>query len=155
MRCRLTSEPDGSICLESGYDQVFVQQLKLALPLGGRQWVPDRKRWLVSALYAPELLAFLASWGVRVQDDRSSGIPVALPPPMPDELRQAFDALFLAYSAPLCVAEASYKALAKYWHPDKGGTIEDFHRVNDAIGVIRRYLDWREEGSDDTTDAQP
>ena len=152
MRVRLSTEPDGSICLESGYDQVFVQQLKLALPLGGRQWVPERRRWLVSALYAPELLAFLASWGARVQDDRDSGTPVAVPPAMPEELRLAFDALFLSYTAPLCVAEASYKALAKYWHPDKGGTAEDFHGIGDAIGVIRRYLD----GShDDTADPQP
>jgi len=155
MRCRLTTEPDGSICLDSGYDQVFVQQLKLAIPFGGRQWVPDRKRWILSALYAPELLTFLASWGAQVQDDRDLHRTGALLPPMPEELQVAFDDLFLAYTAPLCVAEASYKALAKYWHPDRGGNTEDFHRVNNAIGVIRRYLDWSEASHDDTTDLEP
>jgi hypothetical protein len=66
-------------------------------------------------------------------------------PPMPEDLREAFDALYLAYSAPLCVAEGSYRALSKYFHPDKGGDVAQFHQVNDAIAIIRHYLDPQDE----------
>lgn len=146
MRARLTSEPDDRICLESGYDPTFVDRLKAAIPYGGREWSPDRKRWLISALYAAELLDFLKSWGAQVQDDRATAdTPVAVPP-MPDDLRAAYDALHLAYTAPLCVAEASYRALVKYYHPDIGGNADDFCRVGDAIATIRSYLDPKIEG---------
>jgi hypothetical protein len=151
MRVRLTNEPDGAICLESPYDRAFVDSLKQVIEYGGRQWDSQRKRWIISALYTTDLLAFLQRHGVQVQDDRDV-IPdqsLTAAPPMPDDLRQAFDVLYLAYTAPLCVAESSFKALVKYFHPDKGGDTEEFHKVNDAIIVIRRYLDPPQETMDD------
>lgn len=156
IRVRLTLEPDGAVCLESPYDRTFVDGLKLAIDYGGRQWDPQRKKWLVSALYVDVLEDFLQRVGAQVQDDR--GAPpagsgaVVPPPPMPTDLREAFNALFLAYAAPLCVAEASYKALAKYFHPDVGGHVDDFHGVNDAIAIVRKYLNPKPEPMHDDTD---
>lgn len=149
MKVRLTTDPDERICLESPFDRPFVDGLKQAIDYGGRAWDAQRKRWLVSALYAADLLAYLQRVGVEVQDDRAQAGAMVPLPPMPEELRTAFDGLFLAYTAPLCVAEASFKALAKYWHPDKGGSPDDFNRVNTAIQVIRSYLDPKEEAYDD------
>jgi hypothetical protein len=143
MRVRLTLEPDDRICLESPYDAAFVESLKRALDYGGRQWEPTRRRWLISALYAEELLAFLRQYGCQIHDDRTpahSGMPTPLPP-MPEDLRLAFDVLHLAYTAPLCVADASYRALSKYYHPDHGGDVTLFHAITDAIAVVRSHLD--------------
>lgn len=151
LRVRLTTEPDGAVALESPYDRAFVDELKTALDWSGRQWDASRKRWIVSALYVTDLLAFLQGQGVQVQDDRASasGEDGREVPPMPDDLREAFDVLFLAYTAPLCVAEGSYKALSKYWHPDHGGDPADFDRVNTAIRIVRRYLDPQDVDEDD------
>jgi hypothetical protein len=154
MRVRLTSEPNGAICLESPYDRTFVEGLKRALDYGGRAWDPGRKRWIVSALYAEALLQYLHAVGASIQDDREGegSHAVAALPPMPADLKEAFDALFLAYTAPLCVAEGSYRALSKYFHPDKGGNQTDFHRVNDAIDIVRKYLDPQPETIYDPND---
>jgi hypothetical protein len=146
MRVRLTTDPDDAVCLESPYDRDFVEALKRAIDSGGRQWDAQRKRWIISALYVVDLLQFLTQYGAQIQDDRPG--PVVPLPPMPDDLREAFEALTVAYVAPLCVAEAAFRALSKYYHPDRGGDPQEFHRVNDAIAVVRKYLDPRPEGPD-------
>ena len=162
MRVRLTTEALGDTALESPYDADFVDGLKQAIPYGGRKWDSQRKRWLISVLYEDTLLEFLAQQGCEIRDDRDN--PGTTPPttlapvtPMPADLKEAFDTLFLAYTAPLCVAEASYRALAKYWHPDRVGKPEQFHGVNDAIDIVRKYLDPRPEGhyGDDPDDEIP
>jgi hypothetical protein len=140
MRVRLTLDPDGRIALESPYDAQFVEDLKSVIMRGAREWVPERRRWLISALYTEELLRLLGQVGADVRDDRPPAAAVVAPPPMPPRLRHAFDTLFLAYNAPLYVAEVVYKNLAKLYHPDTGGTPEHFHAIHDAIATIRRYL---------------
>ena len=86
-----------------------------------------------------------------MQDDRTPGTTLTAAPPMPDDLRKAFEALTVAYEAPLCVAEAAFRALSKYYHPDRGGDPQQFHAVNDAIAVVRHYLDPRPEDRDADT----
>jgi hypothetical protein len=149
MRVRLTTDDDGRICMESPYDTGLVACLKLAIPYDGRSWDPSRKRWLISMLYEAELLDVLQQCQADVRDDRASAGPLAAVPPMPPDLKEAFDALFLAYDAPLCVAEGSFRALSKYFHPDRGGDPEAFHHVNDAINIVRKYLDPKPESTDD------
>src|SRR5262249_37433254 len=110
-----------------------------ALPVGCREWDPARKRWLVAAIVVDDLLEYLEDAGVDVLDDRP---PPPVPrPPMPVELQTAFDTLYLQYTAPLCVADAAYRALSKYFHPDKGGDAHDFNRVASAIKTVRFHLD--------------
>ena len=108
IRVRLTLDPDGAVWLESPFNQDFVDGLKRAIDYSGRQWDPGCKKWLVSALYADVLDAFLRTVGAQVQDDRAptdrTGGALVAPPPLPTDLREAFDALFVAYNAPLCVA---------------------------------------------------
>ena len=155
MRVRLTTEPDGSTALESPYNPTFVDGLKAAVYYDGRKWEPSRKLWIIRAVYADALMQFLHEAGATVQDDREEAQAVTYVPPMPEDLKTAMDSLFVAYTAPLCVCEASYRALAKYWHPDKGGNPEDFHRVNDAIDIVRKYLDPTPETRYDRNDDIP
>lgn len=155
MRVRLTLETDDAVAMKSPYDRAFVEGLKQALPWDGRSWDAQRKLWLVSPLYVRDLLAYLRQVGAEIQDDRPVAVTVVPPPPMPPELREAFDVLYLAYTAPLCVAEGSYRALSKHYHPDKGGDPHAFHCVNDAMTTIRRYLDPKPEFQEDDNDDLP
>ena len=152
LRCRLTEDPDGRIVLESPYGDFapVLDAFKAQLPWDGRAWDSQRKRWLISALYATELLAFLQRHNATVQDDRDSlagdarqgpveGILIPVPP-MPPDLQDAFTVLRVMPNAPLGLCEAAYKFLAKVWHPDLGGQAQDFQRLNDAMATIRRYL---------------
>lgn len=151
LRVRLTLEPDGATCLESPYERSFVEGLKQALDYGGRAWDATRKRWIVSALYADALVQYLESAGCSIQDDRTpvptAGAAVPLPA-MPTDLREAFDVLYLQYTAPLCVAEGSWRALVKYYHPDVGGDVALFQSVTEAIQVVRHYLDLKDDFDD-------
>ena len=146
MRVRLTTALDEQIEMESPYDAAFVAAFKAAIPPHGRAWDGERKRWAVSLLYLDELLTFVHQWpGCQVQDARQAEGRARELPPMPDDLREAFDTLALAYHAPLCVAEASYRAWAKACHPDMGGDPEQMQAASRAIAVIRRYLDPKDD----------
>jgi hypothetical protein len=153
MRVRLTSEPDGAVALEASYRdwEPVREDFKREIPYDGRRWDADRKRWVIAALYVSDLMQFLSQRGAQVQDDRAPTTAAVAVPPMPEDLREAFDVLYLAYSAPLCAAEAVFRALSKYCHPDRGGDVQKFHHVNDAIAVVRKYLDPRPENHDDDT----
>lgn len=151
MRVRLTDASDGAVYLECPYrDWNPVREaFKATIPYEGRTWDDASKKWVVRALYVAELLTFLAQHGAQLQDDRQPAQRLEVRAPMPDDLRAAFAVLHLAPSAPLCVAEGSYRALSKYYHPDKGGDPETFHLVSDSIRVIRHYLNPQEEPDDD------
>lgn len=142
LRVRLTTEPDGSICVESLYDARFVELLKQDIPRGSRAWDGDRKRWIVSTLYVEELLSICQHCTATILDERAKDArDTVIPcPPMPEDLREAFDTLTLAYGAPLELAEVAFRFYSKYYHPDKGGDTDLFRRCNDAMGTIRRYL---------------
>ena len=149
MRVRLSSGADGDIWLQSDYREwePFREAFKAAIPWSGRRWDSGNRRWVISAIYLADLMAFLAQHQARIQDDRQAETARL---PMPDDLREAYAALHLDASAPLCVAEASYRALSKYYHPDVGGTAAQFQAVSDAIRVVRSYLN-PQETHDGTT----
>ena len=151
---RLTAEPNGDICMESPYNPVFIENLKSAIPYSGRKWEPALARWLISSLYEMELQKFFGMHGIlmaepiHVHDERESSknatpttsTPVVIPD-MPDDLREAFTLLHLAPTAPLGLAEISYKWLARIYHPDMStGDDTLIRRINDAIAIIRSYL---------------
>jgi hypothetical protein len=143
MRVRLSGEPDGAIALESSYRdwEPVLAQFKLDIPYDGRRWDGARKRWIVSALYATDLLAFLQQVGAQILDERPvQGLPGTAIPAMPEDLKAAFDTLHLQYDAPLGACEATYKFYAKYYHPDHQGNLDAMVAINHAIEVIRGYL---------------
>jgi hypothetical protein len=65
--------------------------------------------------------------------------PPPLPPPRsePRQIPPHYAVLHIDPSAPLEVAEAAYRALAKRAHPDAGGSTETMQRLNAAIETIR------------------
>lgn len=69
-----------------------------------------RPRWLVHRKYLSSL-----------RELTSSGPP-----------RDAYATLFLTKNAPGFMIDAAWKALAKHYHPDRGGNPEDFKRVKEA-----------------------
>lgn len=153
LKARITEEPDGRACLETPYHAELVSWLR-TLPSGSRSWDPDRKRWLISMLYAEEVLAALRQYGFNhIQDDRTRtdlapmGDAAALwaPVGMPADLSAAFYQLGLNGQAPLELANLAFKFWATYLHPDKGGDAAQFDKVNTAIRTIRRYLEDTQE----------
>lgn len=58
--------------------------------------------------------------------------------PNPSRPAGPWGVLHLAPGAPLDVAEAAYRALAKKAHPDAGGDPERFRRLTEAIEWIRK-----------------
>lgn len=148
---RLTTEPDGSVALASPYDAELVARLKRDIPYNGRSWEPSRKQWLISPLYETDLLRCLNDYGCSILDARAvaATTPVRVVhaddpyKDMPADLRQALQTLYLSPEAPLLVAEASHRALARVYHPDNKnyGDQTIFLAVQAAIEVVRRYLD--------------
>lgn len=63
--------------------------------------------------------------------------PAAAPPPPPRTIPAHYAALHLQPDAPLEVAEAAYRALARRHHPDAGGDTVTMQRLNAAIELIR------------------
>lgn len=66
--------------------------------------------------------------------------PPESPPPRPEPRinhNPHYAALHIANDAPLAVAEAAYKTLAKLYHPDVGGNAETMKALNAAIAYIR------------------
>lgn len=148
LRVRLITEDDDRLALQSPFDRLFVDGLKHAIPYSGRAWDSERKVWLIVLLYESDLLDYLRQVGAQVQDDRRGPQTVTVVPAMPEDLRQAFETLHLASTAPLGAAEAVYRFWTKHMHPDHGGDVTLFHAVNDAIAIIRHYLDPKEDPDD-------
>ena len=65
---------------------------------------------------------------------QSAYLQIAAPP----AARDPYELLGVRPDAPLEVAEASYRALARARHPDQGGSTEAMQELNDAIERVRR-----------------
>lgn len=55
----------------------------------------------------------------------------------PKQKRNPYDVLMIMEDAPLEVAEAVFKNLAMKYHPDRGGSVDKFKELNEAIEEIR------------------
>jgi hypothetical protein len=76
---------------------------------------------------------------LRGIDDVMRDAYLQLPGPTPVKpKRSPYDVLNISPSAPLDVAEASYKVLARLAHPDRGGSVEAMQELNEAIDQLRK-----------------
>lgn len=146
MHIRLSTGADGRSIMESGYDPMFVAEFKAAIPFHEREWITEPpKHWKLTPFGTSTLLHWCQQQGHTVLDEREESQLKRQRDQyatMPNDLKAGFATLYLAPAAPLLVAEASYKALSRYFHPDMpDGDHDIMEELNHAIHTIRRYLD--------------
>ncbi len=115
---------DSRLECEFPYNKFLIDQLKIHIPATGREWVPDRKVWIIDQPYANTALGLIRqiSGEVTVEDHRSTyQDPFPPPPPFTNDPKvdPDFATLYILPDAPLCVIDAAYRALSKQCHPDR------------------------------------
>lgn len=132
---------DDRFALRSPFDRDFVEALKLAIPAPYREWSAEKKTWYIHEEYDETLIHVVESRGGKVIDKRPQGAALAV---IPGPLQAACTLLCVSPDAPLTVAEAAFKALARRHHPDVGGDTEMMQRLNNALATFKAFT---EEGS--------
>ena len=131
---------DGRLALKSRYDPSLVDVIKTLIPSWARTWDGDVKTWSLAPEWGDGLIERLRELGMTVTDRR--------PPPAPPQttaltvasaLQEACEALHITPDAPVAVAEASFKALAKRYHPDVGGDTATFQQLNEALQTFKAW----------------
>jgi hypothetical protein len=122
--------PAGGAVMQTPYLEEFVAVLKAEVPASCRWWNPAAKCWQVEPSYADLACRLFEGFFPR----EAAGFPaVALVPAWARILHVQPD-------APLCVAEAAYRALAHVHHPDRGGDLERCKQLNLVIETARAVL---------------
>src|SRR5215510_1137336 len=101
---------DDRLALKSPYNPALIQALKDAVPYEYREWDVATKTWRIDVDWADTLLQALTNIGVTVVDKRPA---VPLPTSVAPALHEACARLCITPDAPLAVAEAAFKALAR------------------------------------------
>src|SRR5262245_32128255 len=116
----VTVGDDERLILRSPYDPALVEALKEAIPRAYREWDAGAKVWRIDADWGDVVLQALTDIGVSVVDKRPA-VPSSTI--VAGALREACQRLCILPEAPVEVAEAAYKALARLHHPDVGGDL--------------------------------
>ena len=131
---------DGRLALKSRYDPGLVDVIKKMVPSFDRTWDAVAKTWYLAPDWGEGLIDTLRERGMTVTDTR--------PPPPPTQttaltvasaLHEACLALHITPDAPVAVAEASFKALAKRIIPDVGGDTATFQQLNEALRIFKAW----------------
>ena len=133
----LTMAADGWVVVRTPYNAVFLDAFKQAIPYTAREWQPTAKTWRIAPDWADALIDLVDEHGGTVIDKR--------PPPqtggsVPKALGEACALLHVAPDAPLEVAQAAYKAMARKHHPDIGGDTTTMQALNEAIAIFKTYV---------------
>lgn len=129
---------DERFALRTPFDRDFVDALKLAIPAPCREWDALKKAWYIHQEYDDILIDFVESRGGKVIDKRPQ---VVTPAVIPGPLQEACTLLFVTPDAPISVAEAAFKALARRHHPDVGGDTETMQRLNNALATFKAFTE--------------
>jgi hypothetical protein len=132
---------DGRLALKARYDPGLVDVIKTMIPSYDRTWDTVAKTWYLASEWGDGLIERLRELGMIVTDRRPPPSPpaTAVALAVPPALHEACVALHITPDAPVAVAEASFKALAKRYHPDVGGDTAIFQQLNDAIRVFKAF----------------
>jgi hypothetical protein len=134
---RATRTAFGEAVLTWPYCPAMLDDLKVAIPYRYRDWDPARKVWTIEPAYADRaiemLLAHFPDAEIPLRG-RTRTTPKAPPPGNP------FAVLHLLPSAPPEVVDAAFRALAKKFHPDKGGDPAVMRQLAEAHTVLSRRL---------------
>jgi hypothetical protein len=129
---------DDRLIVRFAYNDTVRTTLKETVPYLYREYDPSTKTWYVDADWGDAVIAAMQAIGMAVSDQR----PVmAREPHVSPLLQGACQALYITPDAPVQVAEAAYKALARLHHPDVGGDVETMQALNDAIETFKVYTE--------------
>ena len=126
-------------CELTGYDQFLIDRLK-SLPLHARRYDPDRRAWWVSAPYDEQAIRWFRDAFPYASVFEASGARQAPPSRRPLAAAQHFQTLYLAPDAPLHVAEAVFRHLAKRNHPDLVPAGEQ-HRATATMAALNAAIE--------------
>ena len=129
---------DERFALRTPFDRDFVEALKLAIPAPYREWDAAKKAWYIHQEYDTTLIDLVASRGGQVIDKRPQVVTAAV---IPGPLQEACTLLCVTSDAPLSVAQAAFKALARRHHPDIGGDTEMMQRLNNALATFKSFTE--------------
>jgi hypothetical protein len=135
----LLPNTDERFTLKTPFDPVFVPAFKAVIPWDAREWDGARKVWYVDQAFADVVIDLAQQHGALVTDKRP--VAVAESAQVPPALRAACALLCITPGAPLQVAEAAYKALAKRHHPDVGGDTATMQALNDALATFKSFTE--------------
>lgn len=134
-------QEDGSVTIQTPYNQAFIDDLKASIPFRHRSWRPDEKLWSVDAIYAKNAEDLCKDWyedvhvayfeRQRQQSQNSTGTPSRPVEP--------WATLHLLPTAPKPLVRAVYLELMKIHHPDKGGDTAITQKINAAFDELRKH----------------
>ncbi len=135
---RATRTAFGEAVLTWPYCPAMLDDLKATIPYRFRNWDPARKVWTIDPAYADLAIEILLHHFPTAEMPRRSGSRVH------DQTRPAgsdhFRVLHLRETAPVELVEASYRVLARLYHPDRGGTHEAMQAINGAYAALRERV---------------
>jgi hypothetical protein len=137
IKIKITDTSDGyGVKIAASDSEAFkyaIAELKEVVPAAFRSYEPTLKTWIITER---ELLdnwfsALRRYYSVEIDEYETPSRP-----PPAQSIASPFATLHLLPSAPPEVVKASYKALAKIYHPDAQGDSEKMIRINQAFEVI-------------------
>lgn len=135
MSARVERYPDGSVSLSFSYRRWVVDDIKTRIPVSERSYEPEAKRWHVSPPWAPLAIGILEEAFGHVDIIQTGP---SHPDPSPIRSTDSFyRELHLLPSAPPAVVAASYRALARLYHPDAGGDTTRMQSINGAFEALK------------------
>jgi hypothetical protein len=132
----ITVGNDERLIVRSSYHPALVDALKEAIPHTYREWDGAVRVWRIDPDWGDLALQALTDIGVSIVDKRPA---VPSPTPVAAALQEACQRLYILPEAPVEVAEAAYKALARLHHPDVGGDTETMQALNEAIATFKSF----------------
>jgi hypothetical protein len=130
--------------------QFAISELKSVVPADYRRYEPDKKIWLISASLFVEDWLDVLRMRLDVEVERVGARQTyhhrrqeqkwQPPPPPTQSIALPFATLHLLPDAPPEVVKASYKALAKIYHPDVRGDSAKMVEINRAYETITRRV---------------
>lgn len=105
----------------------IIDDLKALIPSYDREYVPAIRSWLFSDAYFHSVVALLSRYGIETNIVKHTDLVRS----------DALAEMFLTPNAPDFVIVAVFKALAKRYHPDAGGSTEQMQKLNRLMEVVR------------------
>ena len=123
------------------YHPALIKALKDQIPAAFRRYAAaEGKSWIVDAEYADEAITLLVRFFPNVQVEFTRQSRTRASAQTRPTGNDHFRILHLRETAPVELIEASYRVLARLYHPDRGGTHEAMQELNGAYAALRERV---------------